>query len=46
MAIANAVQKGSWIYVYDAKGHKLATIAGDALHGFTSSTVRHAWSFE
>jgi gamma-glutamylcyclotransferase (GGCT)/AIG2-like uncharacterized protein YtfP len=39
MAIANAVQKGSWIYVYDEKGRKLTTISGDVLHGFTSSTV-------
>lgn len=39
MAIANAVQKGSWIHVYDEKGHKLTTISGDDLHGFTSATV-------
>lgn len=39
MTIANVIHKGSWIYVYDEKGRKLATLAGDALHGFTSSTV-------
>ncbi|MDI9849519.1 hypothetical protein QM467_15795 [Rhodoblastus sp. 17X3] len=44
MAIGNAVQRSSFIYVYDEKGHQIATIpAGsgpkDGLTGYTSSTV-------
>jgi hypothetical protein len=40
MAIANAIQKGSYIYIYDEKGRQLAYVsAGDGLHGFTSGSV-------
>jgi hypothetical protein len=44
MAIGNAVQRGSFVYVYDEKGHQTATIAAgadpkDGLTGYTSSTV-------
>ena len=45
MAIGNAIQKGSFIYVYDEKGRQLASIAagnaakGDGLTGYTSTTV-------
>lgn len=44
MAIGNAVQRGSLIYVYDERGRQLTTIiAGsgpnDGLTGYTSSTV-------
>jgi len=40
MAIATAVQRGSFIYVYDEKNHVLTTIpARDGLHGYTSGTV-------
>ena len=39
MAIANAVVRGSYIYVYDEKGKQLCTIPGTELAGFTSTTV-------
>jgi hypothetical protein len=40
MAIANAVQKGSTVYIYDEKGNQIGSIsAGDGLHGFTSGSV-------
>ncbi len=44
MAIANAVQKGSYVFVYDGKGHQLCSISAgsgkdDGLKGYTSSTV-------
>lgn len=44
MAIGNAVQKGSLVYIYDEKGKQLATVpAGsgkdDGLKGYTSTTV-------
>ena len=40
MAIANAVQKGSLIYLYDEKGRSLASVpAFNGLVGFTSTTV-------
>ena len=44
MAIGNVVQRGSFIYVYDEKGHQTASMpagsaAGDGLKGYTSSTV-------
>jgi len=40
MAIANAVQRGSTIYIYDEKGHSLGSVpAYDGLHGFTSGSV-------
>ena len=43
MPIGNAVQKGDWIYVYDPKGHQLASVAcnskkGDGLKGYTAET--------
>jgi hypothetical protein len=44
MAIGNAVQKGSWVYIYDEKGQQTGcvgagTAKGDGLTGYTSSTV-------
>jgi hypothetical protein len=44
MAIGNAIQKGSWVYIYDEKGRQLATVSAgsgsqDGLTGYTSSTV-------
>lgn len=40
MAIANAVQKGNTVYIYDEKGHQIGCVsAGDGLHGFTSGSV-------
>ena len=40
MAIANAVQRGSTVYVYDERGRLLATIsAGNGLQGYTSGNV-------
>ena len=44
MAIGNVVQRGSFVYVYDEKGHQTASIPagsapGDGLKGYTSSTV-------
>jgi hypothetical protein len=40
MSIANAVQRGSYVYAYDEKGFQLCMIpAGDGLMGYTSSTV-------
>ncbi len=40
MAIANAIQKGSVVYIYDEKGRQLGTVtAGDGLQGFTSGSV-------
>ena len=44
MAIGNAVQRGSMVYVYDEKGRQIASVmAGngpnDGLKGYTSSTV-------
>ena len=38
MAIATAVQRGSWVYVYDENRNQTTTLYGD-LHGFTGSTV-------
>ncbi len=38
MAISTAVQRGSFVYVYDENGNYCASISGD-LHGFTSATV-------
>lgn len=38
--IANAVQRGSFAYAYNAKGSQLFVIsAGDGIVGFTQSTV-------
>jgi hypothetical protein len=44
MAIANAVQRGGFVYVYDEKKRQIATIPagsgkGDGLKGYTGSTV-------
>lgn len=44
MAIGNAQEKGSQIFVYDERGHTLFTKSkgqkpGDGLKGYTSSTV-------
>ncbi len=40
MAIGTAVQRGSFIYVYDEKGRQLAALsAGEGLQGYTGSTV-------
>ena len=45
MAIGNAAQKGSFVYVYDEKGRQIAAVGagnvgkGDGLTGYTSSTV-------
>ena len=44
MAIATAVQRGHFVYVYDEKGHQLTAIpAGsqptDGLQGYTGTTV-------
>jgi hypothetical protein len=49
MAIGSAVQRGSWVYVYDEKGRQLTTVAaGEGLQGFTGSSVsvrRGAWIY-
>lgn len=44
MAIASAVQKGNFVYIYDERGHQLTTIAAgggnhDGLQGYTATTV-------
>lgn len=40
MAIGSAVQRGSFVYVYDEKGRQLATVlAGDGMQGYTGSAV-------
>ena len=44
MAIGNAVQKGSFVYIYDESGRQLATLTAglgkdDGLKGYTGSTV-------
>jgi len=40
MPIANAVQRGTTVYIYDEKGRQIGTVpAGDGLHGFTSGSV-------
>lgn len=44
MAIGNAVQRGSYVYIYDEKGRQTGTAhAGsapeDGLKGYTSSSV-------
>jgi hypothetical protein len=44
MAIGNAVEKGSYVYVYDEKGKQLFTTskgagANDGLKGYTATTV-------
>ena len=41
MAIGSAVQRGSWVYIYDEKGSQVGSVlsAGDGLVGFTSAAV-------
>ena len=40
MSIGSAVQRGSFVYVYDEKGRQLATVpAGEGMQGYTGSTV-------
>lgn len=44
MAIGNAIQKGSFVYIYDERGRQLAMVSAgsgktDGLAGYTSSTV-------
>ncbi len=40
MAIGSAVQRGSFVYVYDEKGRQLASVpAGEGMQGYTGSTV-------
>ena len=44
MAIGNAVQKGSYVYIYDEKGRQTTSLSAgsgkdDGLKGYTSSTV-------
>ena len=39
-AIASAVQRGNWVYVYNAKGAQLCVVcAGDGMTGYTGSSV-------
>lgn len=37
--ISTAVQKGSFIYVYNERNSQCACISGEQLMGFTSTTV-------
>ena len=44
VAIGNAVQRGSFVYIYNEKGQQLATVpagssSDDGLTGYTSTTV-------
>jgi hypothetical protein len=44
MAIGNAVQQGSFVYIYDEAGRQTGTVscghgANDGLKGYTSTTV-------
>ncbi len=40
MAIGSAVQRGSFVYVYDERGRQLTTVlAGEGMQGYTGSTV-------
>jgi hypothetical protein len=44
MAIASAVERGGWVYVYDERGRTLTTFPGasqpgEGLQGYTSTTV-------
>lgn len=44
MAIGNAVQRGSSVYIYDEKGHQLGVVGAgsgpnDGFKGYTGSTV-------
>lgn len=53
MPIGNAVQRGSWVYVYDEKGRQLCSLSAgggkdDGLKGYTSTTVnirRGSWIY-
>lgn len=47
MAITTAVQRGSWVYVYNEHGSQVTSVYGE-LHGFTGSTVsvrRGSWIY-
>jgi hypothetical protein len=45
MAIGNAVQRGSYVCIYDERGQEIASVSAggsgpkDGLKGYTSSTV-------
>jgi len=44
MAIGNAVQRGSFVYIYDEKGRQIGSASAgsgkdDGLKGYTSTTV-------
>ena len=44
MSIGNAVQRGSFVYIYDEKGRQIGTVSAgsgpkEGLKGYTSSTV-------
>ena len=44
MAIGNAVQRGSTIYIYDEKGYQTGTVSAgsgphDRMHGYTGGSV-------
>jgi hypothetical protein len=39
MAIASALQRGNVIYAYDEKGRQIFAKPGDALVGYTGSSV-------
>jgi hypothetical protein len=45
MAISNAIQRGSFVYLYDQQGRQLCAInagntaKGDGLQGYTGSSV-------
>ena len=44
MAIGNAVQRGSIIYIYDEKGRQTGSVSAgsgsqDGLHGYTGSSI-------
>ena len=40
MAIGSAVQRGSYVYIYNEKGRQLGMVpAGDGLQGYTGSGV-------
>jgi hypothetical protein len=38
MAIANAVERGAYVFVYNEKGAQILMLPGE-LHGYTSSTI-------
>jgi hypothetical protein len=44
MPIGNAVQRGSFVYIYDEKGQQIGSVSAgsgkdDGLKGYTSTTV-------